>query len=176
VFHGDSPPNPDVVAEAAWTSPSGYTVIATYRGSVSNGKVVLRSEPPLSYGEILNVLLFDDPEGSGGSDGSPGAGDVAATVASAGLSKSLTSLTDLDVQASMDTDAAGSPRPELGVRLTPRLAVQVAYVLEPSAALSQPPDRAFVSFDWRLSNSWTLETALGDHGSAAADVTWKYRY
>lgn len=176
VFHGESPPNPDVVAEAAWTSPSGYTVIATYRGSVTNGKVVLRSEPPLSYGEILNVLLFDDPEGSGGSDGSPGAGDVAATVASAGLSKSLTSLTDLDVQASMDTDAAGSPRPELGVRLTPRLAVEVAYVLEPSAALSQPPDRAFVSFDWRLSNAWTLETTLGDHGSAATDVTWKYRY
>jgi translocation and assembly module TamB len=176
VFHGESPPNPDVVAEAAWTSPSGYTVIATYRGSVTNGKVVLRSEPPLSYGEILNVLLFDDPEGSGGSDGSPGAGDVAATVASAGLSKSLTSLTDLDVQASMDTDAAGSPRPELGIRISPRLAVQVAYVLDPSAALSQPPDRAFVSFDWRLSNSWTLETALGDHGSAATDVTWKYRY
>lgn len=176
VFHGESPPNPDVVAEAAWTSPSGYTVIATYRGSVSNGKVVLRSEPPLSYGEILNVLLFDDPEGSGGSDGSPGAGDVAATVASAGLSRSLTSLTDLDIQASMDTDAAGSPRPELGVRLSPRLAVEVAYVMEASAALSQPPDRAFVSFDWRLSNAWTLETTLGDHGSAAADVTWKYRY
>lgn len=176
VFNGENPPNPNVVAEAAWTSPAGYTVIATYRGSVTNGKVVLRSEPPLSYGEILNVLLFDDPEGSGSSEGSPGAGDVAATVASAGLSKSLTSLTDLDVQASMDTDAAGSPRPELGVRLSPRLAVQVAYVLEASAALAQPPDRAFVSFDWRLSNAWSLETTLGDHGSAAADVTWKYRY
>jgi translocation and assembly module TamB len=173
-FRGDT--NPDVVAEAAWASPGGYTVIATYRGSVANGKVVLRSEPPLSYGEILNVLLFDDPEGSGGSDGSPGAGDVAATIASAGLSKSLTSLTDLDIQASIDTDPAGSPRPELGVRLTPRLAVEVAYVLEPSAALSQPPDKAFVSFDWRLSNAWSVETTLGDHGSAATDVTWKYRY
>lgn len=175
-FRGDTPPNPDVVAEAAWSSPSGHTVVAAYRGSVNNGKVILRSEPPLSYGEILNVLLFDDPEGSGGSDGSPGAGDVAATVASAGLSKSLTSLTDLDIQANIDTDAAGSPRPELGVRLSPRLAVEVAYVLEPSAVLSQPPDRVFVTFDWRLSNAWTLETTLGDHGSAATDVTWKYRY
>jgi translocation and assembly module TamB len=175
-FQGRTPPNPDVVAEAAWPSPSGYTIIAAYRGSVTNGKVVLRSEPPLSYGEILNVLLFDDPEGAGGSDGSPGAGDVAATVASAGLSQSLTSLTDLDVQASIDSDPSGSPRPELGVRLTPRLAVEVAYVLEPSAALSQPPDKAFVSFDWRLSNAWSVEATLGDHGSAATDVTWKYRY
>lgn len=175
-FRGDSPPNPDVVAEAAWNAPSGYTIIATYRGSVSNGKVVLRSEPPLSYGEILNVLLFDDPEGSGGSDGSPGAGEVAATIASAGLSRSLTSLTDMDIQANIETDAAGSPRPELGVRLSPRLAVEVAYNLEPSAALSQPPDKAFVSFDWRLSNSWTFEATLGDHGSAATDLTWKYRY
>jgi hypothetical protein len=175
-FRGLNPPNPDVVAEAAWASPSGHSIIATYRGSVANGKVVLRSEPPLSYGEILNVLLFDDPEGSGGSDGAPGAGDVAATVASAGLSQSLTSLTDLDIQANIETDAAGSPRPELGVRLTPRLAVEVAYVLEPSAALSQPPDKAFVSFDWRLSNAWSVEATLGDHGSAATDVTWKYRY
>jgi translocation and assembly module TamB len=175
-FRGDTPPNPDIVAEAAWASPSGHTVIAAYRGSITNGKVILRSEPPLSYGEILNVLLFDDPEGAGGSEGSPGAGDVAATVASAGLSKSLTSLTDLDIQASIDTDPAGSPRPELGVRLSPRLAVEVAYVLQPLSVLSQPPDRAFVTFDWRLSNAWTLETTLGDHGSAATDVTWKYRY
>lgn len=78
IFKGETPPNPDVVAEAAWNSPSGHTIIAAYRGSISNGKVILRSEPPLSYGEILNVLLFDDPEGaSGGSDGSPGAGEVA---------------------------------------------------------------------------------------------------
>lgn len=138
--------------------------------------MLLRSEPPLSYGEILNVLLFDDPEGAGGSDGSPGAGEVAATIASAGLSKSLTSLTDMDIQANIETDAAGSPRPELGVRLTPRLAVEVAYNLQPSAALSQPPDKAFVSFDWRLSNAWTFEATLGDHGSAATDLTWKYRY
>lgn len=176
-FKGDSPPNPDVVAEAAWNAPSGHTIIAAYRGSISNGKVILRSEPALSYGEILNVLLFDDPEGaSGGGEGSPGAGEVAATIASAGLSRSLTSLTDLDIQANIETDAAGSPRPELGVRLTPRLAVQVAYNLEPSAALSQPPDKAFVSFDWRLSNAWTVEATLGDHGSAATDLTWKYRY
>lgn len=176
-FRGLTPPNPDIIAEAAWPSPSGYTIIAAYRGSIESGEIVLRSEPPLTYGEILNVLLFDDPQGDTDSEGSPGgASAVAASVASAGLSSSLTSLTNLDIQANIETTVDGSPRPELGVRLSPRLAVEVAYNVEPTTTLSEPPDNAFVSFDWRLSSSWSLQSTFGDKGSAAADVAWRYRY
>ena len=41
---------------------------ADYRGRAKNGKLTLRSEPPLSQDEILSLLLFGTPDGSFGAD------------------------------------------------------------------------------------------------------------
>src|SRR5690606_14690058 len=130
----------------------------------------------LGYGEILNVLLFDDPSGEADDATSPGASAVTTTLASAGLSRSLADLTNLNISAKLGTTASGSTRPELGIRVSTRLEVGVAYNAEPTSSLSEPPDTGFVSLDWRVSNAWSLESVVGNQGSAVADIVWRYRY
>lgn len=175
-FTGDTPPDPEVVAEAAWQSPSGHVITASFRGPVTSGTMQLKSEPPLSYGEILNVLLFDDPTGAGDSEGSTSASSVAGTLAGAGLGRTLSDLTDLNIQTSVQTTESGASRPEVGVRLSPRFAFQVSYNPQPVISLSEPPDQATVSLDWRISKRWSLDTSLGDQGSVSADLGWEFRY
>lgn len=175
-FTGGTPPDPEVVAEASWLSPSGHTITASYRGPATSGRMQLKSEPALSYGEILNVLLFDDPTGAGDSQGSTSASSVAGTLAGAGLGRTLSDLTDLNIQTSVQTTESGASRPEVGVRLSPRFAFQVSYNPQPVISLSEPPDQTTVSLDWRISKRWSLDTSLGDQGSASADLAWEFRY
>jgi translocation and assembly module TamB len=176
-FSGETPPNPEVVAMASWRSPSGHLITASYRGPAASGKMQLMSEPPLSYGEILNVLLFDDPTGAGdASEGSSSASAVAGTLAGAGLGRTISDLTNLNIQTTVETTGSGASRPEVGIRLSPRFAFQVSYNPQPVISLSEPPDQATVSLDWRISKRWSLDTSLGDQGSASADLAWEFRY
>lgn len=175
-FNGGTPPDPEVVAEASWLSPSGHVITASYRGPATSGRMQLKSEPALSYGEILNVLLFDDPTGAGDSQGSTSASSVAGTLAGAGLGRTLSDLTNLNIETSVQTTESGASRPEVGVRLSPRFAFQVSYNPQPVISLSEPPDQAAVSLDWRISKRWSLDTSLGDQGSASADLAWEFRY
>lgn len=176
-FSGNDPPDPTVMAQAVWPSPSGHEIIAEFRGPVSSGTLELRSEPPLTYSQILSALLFGDPEGDLGSGegGGSAAGAVASTVASAGLGRALSDLSNLDIQASVDVSDSAAPRPEVRVRLSPRVSVQVSY--NPvSNPLSEVPDSALLSVDWRLSPRWSLETTFGNHGTSMFDAIWRFRY
>src|SRR5690606_12293777 len=47
-FTGGPPDTPIISAVARYDSPAGYTVYAEYTGTASEGKLGLRSEPPLS--------------------------------------------------------------------------------------------------------------------------------
>src|SRR5690606_21313358 len=148
-----------------------------FSGPLESGKLTLRSEPALSKDEILNVILFDDPEGSGGTaEGAAPASGVAASIAGAGLGRTLSNLTNLHVSPGVDTSAEGAPRPELGVRLSPRVRVGVAYNPDPVPSLGLAPDRGMISLDLRLSPRWTLESTFGDKGSASTDLVWRFRY
>ena len=127
-FSGD-PSNPNVAATARWDSPLGYSVYAEYSGDIENGKITLRSEPPLNQDEIASLLMFGDPEGSVGT----GSGDtnsaatavgVAGDTAARGINKALSDLTELDVAARIDT-STGTSRPELVVQLSPRVSAKV---------------------------------------------------
>src|SRR5690606_38990723 len=44
-FNGGTPPDPEVVAEASWLSPSGHVITASYRGPATSGRMQLKSEP-----------------------------------------------------------------------------------------------------------------------------------
>jgi autotransporter translocation and assembly factor TamB len=92
------------------------------------------------------------------------------------MSRAISDLTNLEVSASVDTSEEGAPRPELGIRINPRLSVAVSYAPNPTPSLGRPPDEGIVSLDWRVSRRWTLESAFGDSGSASTDLVWRLRY
>jgi autotransporter translocation and assembly factor TamB len=177
-FSGD-PSNPTITATARWDSPAGYSVYADYTGDVENGKIMLRSEPPLNQDEIASLIMFGDPEGSVGT----GSGDtssaatavgVAGDTATKGINRAISDLTRLDVAARVDT-STGSARPELVVQLTPRVSARVTRAVgEPQAG--QPPDRTFFTVEFRFTRSWSVSGVVGDHGGSGMDVVWRRRY
>jgi translocation and assembly module TamB len=179
VTFGGDPSNPTITATARWDSPAGYAVYAEYSGDVKNGKITLHSEPPLNQDEIASLLMFGDPEGSMGA----GSGDtnsaatavgVAGDTAAKGINKALGDLTRLDVAARVDT-STGTARPELVVQLTPRIAAKVTRAVgEPQAG--QPPDRTFLTVEFRFTRSWSVSGVVGDHGGSGVDVIWRRRY
>lgn len=177
-FDPREPSNPTVVATARWDSPgSEYRVYASFTGTVKNGDLDLRSEPPLTENQIVSLLAFGSPEGSfgtGGGDSAAVAVGVAGGTAAKGLNRALSSLTSLDLTTRVDT-STGEARPELVLQLSPRVAVEVSY------AVGQPgpgeaPDRTFLSVDMRLLRRWSLTTSMGDKGASAGELIWRYRY
>lgn len=178
-FTGGPPDTPIISAVARYDSPAGYAVYAEYTGTANEGKLNLRSEPPLSQDEILTLLMFGTPDGSFGAGGE-GANQlstvvsVAGSTAAQGLNRALSKVTDLDVSARVDT-STGAPRPELVLQLTPRVAARVTQALgEP--APGQSPDRTFVTLELRVASAWALSTMVGDRGATAFDVIWRRRY
>lgn len=176
-FTGGKPDDPTISAVARYDSPAGYSVYAEYTGTVSRGKLAMRSEPALSQDEIVTLLLFGTPDGSlgaGGGDSLSTAVSFAGGTAAQGLNRAISDVTDLDVSARVDT-STGAPRPELVLQLTPRVAAKVTQALgEPVPG--QSPDRTFVTLDLRLANSWSLSTMVGDRGASAFDLIWRRRY
>ncbi len=177
-FHGGEPGNPTITATARWDSPTEHSVYAEYVGDVENGKIKLRSEPPLSQDEIASLLLFGTPDGSTGagesSDSTSMAVSVAGDTAAKGLNHALSDFTSLDVSARVDT-STGSSRPELVFQVTPRLAAKVTRAVgEPTAGES--PDRTFLTLELRLKRAWALSALLGDRGASALDLIWRRRY
>ena len=178
-FTGGPPDTPIISAVARYDAPAGYTVYAEYTGTATEGKLGLRSEPPLSQDEILTLLMFGTPDGSFGagsqnSDSLSTAVSVVGGTAAQGFNRALSKVTDLDVSARVDT-STGAPRPELVLQLTPRIAAHVTQALgEPSPG--QSPDRTFVTLEFRVASAWALSTMVGDRGATAFDVIWRRRY
>jgi translocation and assembly module TamB len=179
-FSGE-PGNPTIVATARWDSPDEekHRVYADFTGSASKGKITLRSEPPLTQDQILGLLLTGSADGSLG--GGTGGGSNAATAVGAvggsatqGLNKVLSGISNLDVSTRIDT-STGSARPELVIQISPRVAAQITRALgEP--APGQPPDLTFLTFDFRILHSWSLDTLIGDRGESGLDIVWRKRY
>ena len=181
-FVGAEAANPEIVASATWESPDGALVVASYAGTVTSGTLTLRSDPPLPESEILALLLFGSSDGPAAaepseqaSDGTARAIGLGGSFATAGLNRALRDLTDLDVETRIDTTDAERPRPEIAARITQRISVAVAHVLG-TAPPGESPDKSFVRLEWRFLRNWSLESTLGDRGSAVFDVVWKKRY
>src|SRR6185503_13778249 len=136
-------------------------------------------EPPLTQDEIASLIMFGTPEGMSGSTSSdPNAAatavGVAGDTAARGINHALSDLTKLDVAARVDT-STGNARPELVVQLTPRVAARVTRAVgEPQAG--QPPDRTFLTVEFRFTRSWSVSAIVGDHGGSGMDVIWRRRY
>jgi hypothetical protein len=176
-FDGKDPGNPTITATARWDAPD-YTVYAEYVGDVENGRIKLHAEPSLTQDEIASLLLFGSADGSPGGSGDPNttalAVSMAGDTATKGLNQVLDDFTNLDVSARIDT-TTGSARPELVVRVSPRVAAKVTRAIgEPAAGES--PDRTFLTLELRLRRAWALSAIFGDRGASALDLIWRRRY
>jgi translocation and assembly module TamB len=176
-FDRTQPENGVVVARARWDSPAQYAVYAEYTGTVKDGSLDLRSEPPLTEDEILSLLLFGTPDGSFGagtrSEAAAAIGVAGGTVTK-GVNRALSDITNLDVSTRVDT-STGAARPELVVQLSPRTTGRVTQAIgEPSPG--QSPDRTFLTLDLRLFRKWSLSTQVGDEGASTVDLIWRHRY
>ncbi|HVU00720.1 MAG TPA: translocation/assembly module TamB domain-containing protein [Polyangiaceae bacterium] len=179
------PDNPQVFVTAAWPAPDGSRVYADFAGPLRTGKVTLRSDPPHTRSEILSLILFGTTDGNVAPGGGQGNSATAAGTASAaslgggvaaqGLDRALDDLTGLDVTARVDTSQAGSPRPELEIRIARDVSVAIAHALGVPAPGTNP-DRNFATLDWRFRRHWSVETTFGDAGSSMLDLVWQYRY
>ena len=176
-FTGGDPANPTVSALARWDAPAGYAVYASFTGTAQKGNLTLRAEPPLSQDEIVNLILFGTPEGSvssGGGGTAAGAVGLAGGTAAKGLNRAMSDLTNLDIQARIDT-STGTARPELMIPVTKRLSARVTRAIgEPTPGMS--PDRTFLTLELRLKRNWALSALLGDRGASALDLIWRKHY
>jgi len=166
-----------VTATARWDSPSEYTVYAEYSGTVEEGELKLRSEPPLTQDEILALLMFGTPTGSFGakpkSEVATAVGIAGGTVTK-GLNRALSEFSNLDVSTRVDT-STGEARPELVLQVTPRATARVTQALG-EAPPGQSPDRTFLTVDLRLFTRWSLSAQVGDEGGSSLDLIWRHRY
>lgn len=178
-FQKEALDNPVIVASARWDSPGGTTVRAEFRGPVKSGKLTLSSSPPLSDSAILSLLVLGTTEGTtaGGAEAggvASGAAAVGGGLVTRGLDKALTSLTHLEITTRIDT-SENTPRPEVMVRVTRRLAIELSY--NPySSTLVGRQDHALLTFTFTLPKSWALETTVGDAGTSIVDLIWRHRY
>jgi translocation and assembly module TamB len=181
-FDGGDPGNPSIVATARWDSPTEYRVFAEYAGTVKDGKLTLRSDPPLSSDKVLSLLMFGTPDGSFGAAGTQSQGSESSSVAVGvagdsavkGLNRAISGVTKLDVSARLDT-STGTARPELDVQISPRVTARMTRAIgEPAAG--QSPDRTFLTFEMRLLRAWALSAVVGDHGGSGLDLLWRRRY
>jgi hypothetical protein len=176
----DEPSNPVVVAVAQWEAHDDMNTLvkASFTGPAKTGKLDLSSEPAHSKTEILSLLLTGSAEGSSGVGTSSVAGAAAAPVGgflAGGLGQALSKLTNFEVEASVTNPDAVTTRPEVGVRVSPSVSLQVAYNFTPQNVTA---DRVLFTIDWRFTQRWSVQgtQGAGELHSSIVDLLWHYRY
>lgn len=181
-FTGGDPSNPYIQAMAHWDSPTKTRVYAEFSGTPTSGKLTLRSEPALSQDEILSLVLTGTSNGQIGASAPPGqdggagvqAVGLAGGVVTEGLNKIISGFTSR-LSTRIDSSDANNPQPQIVVQLSKSISASLGYKLGVPAP-GDNPDRAELTVDWRFINNWSLTAAVGDQGSTALDVEWRYHY
>jgi translocation and assembly module TamB len=174
--------NPQLKVTASNVSSDGTRIFADVTGPLKTLKVNLRSEPPLSQDEILNLLVVGSESGLGGRapagyqpDPTQRAAGLAGTVVAQGLNSALAGITSLQIATRVDTSQAANPRPEVDVRVSSSIVARVS-VNTGMPAPGEPPDRTLLGFDWHFRPRWSLRTTVGDEGSSSFELFWQHRY
>ncbi|WP_050433819.1 translocation/assembly module TamB domain-containing protein [Chondromyces crocatus] len=199
--------NPYVNAVAYWDAPDGTRVFIEYSGDllpITDDKLRIRSEPPLSESEILSKLLFGSgaDTSSSSSTESGGAGGVAAdvggSIASSQVNAIIQGLTPLrGLSTNFGTNAQGGLKTSVAYELDRNLTASASFeeasrksgagagtsttsAGAPGGSANQRSSRTELSVDWRFKRNWTLRGIVGVGGtqpsSGILDVLWQYRY
>lgn len=172
----DEVSNPVVIAEAQWEAPDKTNVIADFVGPAASGKLSLRSEPSHSNSEILSLLLFGTADGKsqgGSSSATATAASGAAGVLSGGIGEALSKVTDVEVEATIESPDAQTTRPEVSARVSNNVTLEVGYNIAPPTVKR---DTILVSADVRLTQRWSFQLTEGDRQTTILDLLWQYRY
>ena len=75
----------------------------------------------------------------------------------------------------MTNPDAVTTRPEVGVRVSPSVSLQVAYNFTPQNVTA---DRVLFTIDWRFTQRWSVQgtQGAGELHSSIVDLLWHYRY
>lgn len=183
-FAGRDPSNPTVSATAEWTASDKTKVYADFLGTVNNGKLTMRSDPPLPQSEVFALILFGTadgvspkPKGNAQSGGAAAAGTAAGIgggYLAQGITEAFDDLTGVRAQARIDSTNANNPRPEIDVQISNDVSVKVSHVI--GTPPPSEPDTNYVTLDWRVGRNWSIETSIGDQNSTTLDAVWQLRY
>jgi translocation and assembly module TamB len=167
-----------VSVTAGWTAADGTQVYADFIGPLKTGKVTLRSEPPLSRNDIVQLLLFGTTDGQAaaaqGAPGTSSAEGVAGNIATQPLNRALSQFGLSAVSAKVDTSSVNA-KPEVEVQIAKSISVAVAQIIG-QAPVGSNPDTTFLTIDWRFLRKWSLAATVGNADSTIVDLLWQYRY
>jgi autotransporter translocation and assembly factor TamB len=168
-FYGDDEFDPSLNVSLS-TRISSYRIIITLQGTVERPELILSSEPELSEGDIMSVLVFgetmDKLDGDQTQLVAQRAAAIAATYGSAELAAELAGPLGVDM---LQINPAGSGQEgassvTVGKYLSPRTLLKYEQALDSGAGF-------FVTLQYLLTRTITLETLVGTRQSGA-QVNW----
>jgi hypothetical protein len=183
VFDTGEPDNPRIEVAASWRVPtSDQVVYVEVTGTLKEGKIALRSDPPLPEPEVFALILGGGspesevsstaPSQTGGATG--GAMALGGSVAAIGVNQLIT---NSPVELRVDTAQQSQPRYTAAVRISPNLWFEASeYQQTQNTAGSTATQNVFSgTVDYRFTHRWSLRTEVGTAGGAL-DLLWQYRY
>lgn len=157
----------DVVAT---TDVDEYTITTSIRGNVERPVLEFKSEPPLPDYQILTVLVTGAPESGSDDDVNVQreAASLLAAFQSAAIEDALNERLGIDRVGIEFGETVDEPILTVGKRITPNLYVETVY--HHNAPEDENTTEARVRY--RISPSWSVESAYGDAGIGSVDLFW----
>jgi autotransporter translocation and assembly factor TamB len=158
------------------------SVTVGIRGTPSNPKLDLRSDPPLyDRTQILSLLLTGMPGGQPEATPTSGAEAAVASLVIGQIAGHIAPALRLDVLrvgGQAQRGVYGEPtgrtdtRVEMGKYISDRIYVSYVHLFGASEVENQNEARV----EYRFARRWILESAFGDAGAGGLDILWSKRY
>lgn len=181
-FRGGDSVNPELDVTAS-RDVSGIIAHVEVTGTADRPRITLSSDPPLDEGDVLALIIFNQPMSQLGQseqvDLMDRAGDMALGALATSLANSIGRALDVDLFEIRAPSADGSGDVTLGTQLSDRLFVGFRQEFGSSGA-------SRLSFEYRLTEFLRLLTSVAQGGqdtrstrqseSAGADLVFRFRY
>jgi translocation and assembly module TamB len=170
-FHGDEPqPDPQLDLRLG-VKVSGTQVWITLGGRATEPQLEFSSEPPLSDGDIVSLLLFGKTadeldEGQAGLVADR-AGQIALSYGATALQEAVAKEVGLDV-VTVGPGSAGDETTTLtvGKYLSPRVLVRYEQILDEESGF-------YLHLDYRISGPLKLHTQVSQGQASGAEFAWE---
>ncbi len=173
-FYADAPePDPHLDLQLG-VRVSGYEIEIMLTGTASEPRLAFGSEPPLSDGDIMSLLLFGKTsdeldEGQAGLLADR-AGQIALAYGASRLQEAVAREVGLDVvQIGPREDDSETTTLTVGKYLSPRVLVRYEQILDDQSGF-------YVHLDYRISGPLKLHTQVSQGEESGAEFAWEKDY